>query len=719
MDEMVNIRPDFSEAQRQAIFRAAGRKVAYSVCRLANTITPEDLAGVGEFPVYGVFVSLKRFGQLRACCGFLGENLFLADALDAAALRAAVEDFRFPVIHSRELHEMKMEVWILSGPERIVGHGLEIAKFIQIGKHGLQVFRGEQRGLLLPGVALELHLDPIRFLEQTCVKAGLPPHAWQQEGTAIFRFEGYPIVGDLKDALDDSIPLDPPDDEKHGPDARNMAWLADHCYQNIEKMLTGAIPDIYLPGAFDGPVNGACVRLKMRNQYMDCAHTSFNGEEPLQASLLKIAENAAASLKGHQIPSLKNIQASLCVFWDIHPLGTAEVCDLEKENMNVKDTGVIVQRFGRWTLCFEPKKRPAELLADALERSQFPADQDTVVYTVKVRTTEPFFITSTVQLPVSEAPERMPAVAGAFYPADEKQMRAELARMFAAGVDDDARPEVSVFSADENVGESTDENAATDADATLAGPVELAPWEVKFAVGPKEEYAGAVVPHAGWTYSGRLAAQTLAQIVFPKSVLIFAPKHRAAGVEWAISPYERWKLPGRSMMGDPSMAKQMAKAVPEFHVDALAHQQEHAVEVLLPIIAQLAPGSHILGVMLHGWEQRLPEVAKKLAAWISTLPQRPLLIASTDMNHYATDLETRKKDAPVIRAMMERDPEKMLQCVHDGNVSMCGCLPVALVMMTLRELGALNEAVPVGYCTSADATGDKRQVVGYCGMLFK
>lgn len=703
MDENTNLRPNFTEEQKAAIFRAAGRKVACSVCRLANTITADDLAGAGEFPVYGAFVSLKRFGQLRACCGFLGENLFLADALDQAALRAAVEDFRFPVIQSRELHEMKMEVWILSGPERIVAKGPEIAKFIKIGKHGLQVFRGQQRGLLLPGVAIEMRLDPIQFLEHTCIKAGLPPNAWTDESTAVFRFEGYPITGNLIDTLDASIPLDPPDEGKRGPDARNLAWLADHCYQNIEKKLRGAIPDFYLPGAFDGPVNGACVRLKMRNQYMDCAHTSFNGEEPLQASLLKIAENAAASLAGHKIHSLRDIQAALCVFWDIHTLGPASRCNMERQNVNPRDTCVIVQRMGRWTLCFEPKKRPAELLADALERSQFPADETTAVYVAKVASTEPLFVTSTVQLAVPQAEVREPVVAGAFYPADVHEMRAELARMFAAGVEDDARPDVSVLTADE-------------AENTVA---ELAPWERKFTVGPKAEYSGAVVPHAGWQYSGRLAAQTLSQIVFPKNVLVFAPKHRNAGVEWAVAPYETWKLPGRSMTGDPALAKQLAAAVPEFQVDALAHQHEHAIEVLLPILAELAPGSHVLGVVLHGWADRLPDAAKKLAAWLAGFPQKPLLLASTDMNHYATDRETRRKDAPVLRAMLDRDPEKMMQCVKDGDVSMCGCLPVALVMMTLRELGELDEAIPVGYCTSGDATGDKRQVVGYCGMLFK
>lgn len=702
MEELMSKRPEFTESQKRAIFLAAGRKVAMSVCRLAYDITADELEGAAGTEVYGVFVSLKRFGQLRACCGYLGEDMPLERALNESAQRSATEDFRFPVIHSSELREMKMEVWVLSGPERIVAKGADIFKFIEIGKHGLQIHRGRQHGLLLPGVATELQLEPLSFLEHTCVKAGLPPDSWQDPQTMVFRFEGFPISGNLKDALTADMPIDPPPEGNKGPDVRHLAALADHCYRNIEKYLRGGIPDIYLPGAYDGLVNGACVRLKMARQYMDCAHTSLNGVEPLQATLLKIAENAAVSLKKHRILSLENIQVSLTVFWDVHSVGTGERCSLE--HVHSKEYGIIVQRDGRWTLCYEPKDTPRELLEDALKRSVFPKDEQTAVYVAKVRSTEPSFVTGTVQVPQTEASVRPPAVAGMFYPDSEREMENELKQMLAESPEEASGRD---FQENEGFGEE------------LSPEEVFQPWGGKFFVGPKEAYAGAVVPHAGWQYSGRLAAQTLSQIIFPKHILIFAPKHRNIGADWAISPFEKWDLPGRPMQGDPGMARQMAEAVPEFQLDASAHFQEHAIEVQLPILAQLAPGSHVLGVVLHGKTEHLPEAAKRLAKWLRTLPQRPLLIASSDMNHYATDRETRRKDAPVLEAMRRRDPEEMLKCVQEGNVSMCGCLPVALMMMTLRELSLLNEAVPVGYCTSADATGDKRQVVGYCGMLFK
>ncbi|MDO4551737.1 MAG: AmmeMemoRadiSam system protein B [Planctomycetia bacterium] len=689
MEHSVNIRPSFTEAQKKAIFLTAGRKVAMSVCRMSHKIRSEDLEGTADFPVYGVFVSLKRFGQLRACCGFLGEHSLLGDALDEAAMRAAVEDFRFPVIHSSELHEMEMEVWILVCPERIVAKDESIFKFIELGKHGLQVFRGQRRGLLLPGVATEHHMDPLQFLEQTCIKAGLPKDAWMDPYTAVFRFEGYSITGHVKDTLDPSIPVDPPESEKKGPDARNLAWLADHCFRNIQKKMNGGIPDIYLPGAYDGMVNGACIRLKMAHQYMDCAHVSFQREVPLQSTLLNVAENATSALKNHHIKSLLGIHASLCVFWDVHLIGTAEKCSLE--DVDTKEYGVIVHRNGRWTLCFNPKREAESLLADALGVSEFLQDEDTAVYLTRVRATESSFITSTVQVPLRDEQIRHSAVAGMFYPDGEKQMKEQLDRML----------------------------AENDAPENIQPNQVFQPWGGKFFVAPKKAYTGALVPHAGWQYSGRLAAQTLAQIEFPRHIFIFAPKHKNIGVDWAVAPFEKWNLPVRSMDGDPRMAQQLTEAVPEFQLDALAHREEHSIEVLLPILARLAPGSRILGIQVNGKSEKIPEVSKQLARWISTLPQRPLLIASSDMNHYATDNETRKLDAPVLDAICRCAPEEMLRSVQEKNVSMCGCLPTALVMMTLREMSLLNHAVKVGYATSGDVTGDKRQVVGYAGILFE
>jgi len=188
-------RPALSARQEQLILRAAGRRVAAAVRSQMPEPMDAMLAEVAGTPLYGAFVSLKRGGQLRSCCGFLGQSIRLSDALDSAAVRAAKDDPRFPPIAPAELAELDVEVWLLWGLQPVSARGEDRVQAVTIGKHGLQIARGAARGLLLPGVAVEHHLDAKGFLKQVCLKAGLPPDAWKQDDTMLMTFEGYAIRG--------------------------------------------------------------------------------------------------------------------------------------------------------------------------------------------------------------------------------------------------------------------------------------------------------------------------------------------------------------------------------------------------------------------------------------------------------------------------------------------------------------------------------------------
>src|SRR3989304_499105 len=191
------LRPTLSEEEEQRLFQAAGRRVAAVVQMLRPERFESTLTDIADLPVYGAFVSLKREGKLRSCCGYLGQTATLAEAVSHAADRAAYDDPRFPPIAAEELNDLDMDVWILWGPEEIAAQGEERVKEVVIGKHGLQISRGTNRGLLLPGVAVEHNFDARTFLQQTCVKAGLPPNAWLSDDTKVIRFEGHAIHGPL------------------------------------------------------------------------------------------------------------------------------------------------------------------------------------------------------------------------------------------------------------------------------------------------------------------------------------------------------------------------------------------------------------------------------------------------------------------------------------------------------------------------------------------
>lgn len=127
----------------------------------------------------GAFVTLRCSGKLRGCIGQIGAGLALEIVVAHCAASAATEDPRFRSLQAEELNEVELEISVLSEPQRTAPDA------VIVGKHGLIVSRGSRRGLLLPQVAEEHKLTSQLFLEETCVKAGLPRDAWKDPATRI------------------------------------------------------------------------------------------------------------------------------------------------------------------------------------------------------------------------------------------------------------------------------------------------------------------------------------------------------------------------------------------------------------------------------------------------------------------------------------------------------------------------------------------------------
>jgi len=130
----------------------------------------------------GAFVTLHRLGRLRGCVGQLASNEPLISVVAYCAMAAALEDPRFAPMTREEVAAFEIEISVLS-PLVEIRHDE-----IEAGKHGLMVSRGGRRGVLLPQVAPEHGWGAIRFLEETCEKAGLERDAWRQPETRVQGF---------------------------------------------------------------------------------------------------------------------------------------------------------------------------------------------------------------------------------------------------------------------------------------------------------------------------------------------------------------------------------------------------------------------------------------------------------------------------------------------------------------------------------------------------
>jgi MEMO1 family protein len=170
------------QKERQTLIQLARQSVETAV----KDKKPFEPAATGQEPLQqerGVFVTLKEKGELRGCIGLITAQKPLYLAVRDAATLAAIRDPRFMPVSVSELPQLEYEISVLSPFRRVYD-----VKDIQVGKHGLLIIRGDSEGVLLPQVAIEQRWQRKTFLEEACVKAGLPRQAWKDEATDIFVF---------------------------------------------------------------------------------------------------------------------------------------------------------------------------------------------------------------------------------------------------------------------------------------------------------------------------------------------------------------------------------------------------------------------------------------------------------------------------------------------------------------------------------------------------
>jgi AmmeMemoRadiSam system protein B len=236
----------------------------------------------------------------------------------------------------------------------------------------------------------------------------------------------------------------------------------------------------------------------------------------------------------------------------------------------------------------------------------------------------------------------------------------------------------------------------------------------------KDKWRAAMIPHAGLQYSGAIAAEVLSHIEFPKTVIVIGPKHTPRGVDWAVAPHRTWTVPGIEIANNLELAQSLVDHIPHLQLDAAAHQAEHGIEVELPLLQHFAPDTSVVGIAIGSGDlDACHEFAAGLDATLRSTKDEVLLLISSDMNHFASDQETRRLDEMAIRALETLDVETIFHTVRGNEISMCGLLPAIIVLDALQQSRPLTTAKRVRYGTSTDVTNDPSRAVGYAGMLFR
>ena len=655
-----------TKEQRDAIFTASAEFVKAAVEQRAARIPNLEALGVAKAAISGAFISLKRDKRLRSCMGSFGQTMPLLQTISDAAHRTATSDPRFPPISACEVPFLDLEVWLLFAPERVTAVGLDRINQVTIGTHGLQIIRGNQRGLLLPGVATDNDWDSEQFLDQVCIKAGLPPTAWKDADTTLFRFEGNVTHGRLTTS-------DAEADYYIQPRplllAEQLEELRRTCQENVVALIRGATPMYYCGGVPDETVNGISltVTLPGSGQEIPQVRMSLRDPMPMQSTAFAMCEDLAASLRRRGFLN-GNFRLDLAIAYE--PVMQGSIDQPSLGGIHPDARCVMVSERSRTGWVYDRSKSPTELLEEAAEKCRVLEPLYAQIYSLGFQSTRSRDVYSAIPRPQRGSAERAPFVAGRFYPGDADGVNGSLDRM-------------------------------------LAGDA------------PRERCRAAMIPHAGWLFSGKLAADVLKRIELPKRIIIIGPKHTQFGSEWAVAPHQTWLLPGKNVASDVELAEKLSQRIQGLELDAAAHQQEHGIEVELPIIARLSPDSRVVGIAIGAANlTRCDQFAEGLADVIRELDEPPLLLISSDMNHYATEEENRRLDKLALDAFDRLDEDALYKTCRENHISMCGMIPAVIVIKTLKKLGGVTESRDIGYATSAAVTGDFNKVVGYAGRIL-
>jgi len=229
-----------------------------------------------------------------------------------------------------------------------------------------------------------------------------------------------------------------------------------------------------------------------------------------------------------------------------------------------------------------------------------------------------------------------------------------------------------------------------------------------------------VVPHAGYEYSGPVAAHSylhVSSLRSPDLIVVVAPNHYGIGSGVATFRDGEWETPLGRMRVDQEAASRLVNESGIVAFDPEAHRLEHSLEVQLPFLQQIYGDSvPLLPVSLLFQDA---ETARTVAGSLVKIVEgrRVVLVASSDLTHYEPAATAKERDSAVIEDLKRMDLSSFYSTLERLQVTACGFGAIATVMEASRALG-LGKGELLKYATSGDTTGDNNRVVGYAALRF-
>ena len=232
---------------------------------------------------------------------------------------------------------------------------------------------------------------------------------------------------------------------------------------------------------------------------------------------------------------------------------------------------------------------------------------------------------------------------------------------------------------------------------------------------------GLIVPHAGYRYSGPVAAHSyyrLASAGIFESIIILGPNHTGLGSGVSTMTEGEWSTPLGDVPIDTDLAQEIVDSSHLVDVEDEAHRNEHSIEVQLPFLQFIYPRRFKfvpICMMLQDLQTSI-EVGEAIAKAAEN--HRAIVLASSDWTHYEPHEQAQSKDKQAIEEALQMNEKKFQEIIEERSVSACGYGPVTAMIHAAKLRGAKSGNL-LSYQTSGDVTGDKSAVVGYAAASFE
>jgi AmmeMemoRadiSam system protein B len=226
---------------------------------------------------------------------------------------------------------------------------------------------------------------------------------------------------------------------------------------------------------------------------------------------------------------------------------------------------------------------------------------------------------------------------------------------------------------------------------------------------------GIISPHAGYLYSGPVAAYGYKTIAGKEydTVIVIAPSHKAYFDGVALWDRGGFKTPLGAINVDEEIARAMVDLGGVIQPNREAHRQEHALEVQLPFLQVVLNQFSIIPLIMGTQTTDMcNELAQTIYEVVHKSKKKFLIVCSTDLSHYYSYEKAVKLDKGLVEQIDGFNVSGVIDIIKQGKAEACGAGPLIVTMLLSEKLGADHSRV-LKYANSGDVSGDRSRVVGY------